>query len=341
MANWLNLVFLFFLLAFSAFNFAAEISIIALGKIKLKALVEKGQVKAKIISKVFAHPERLFGTILIVNNLVTILAGSIGTILALNLFGDIAVIPATIIVTLLITMGDVIAKTYAARNPKQVSFLTIRPLQIIMFIFYPLVKFFAVVTNFIIRIMGGGKDLSPFVSKEELRMLIKIGHEEGVLEEKEREMLHRIFEFSQKKAKEIMVKADKMVACDLDSPIEEILDRIIDSGHRRIPVFKNNVHNIIGIAYTKDLLVMARNVELLILEDCLTKPHFIAEDMRVIDLLSEFQKSKVHLAIVRDGNDKVVGLVAIDDLFAEIVGEIIPEHQDSRIINYQLIINNC
>ncbi|MDI6736226.1 MAG: hemolysin family protein [bacterium] len=326
MDNWLNLIFLCLLLVFSAFNFAAEISIIALGKVRLKALVEKGQHKAKIISKVFAHPERLFGTILIVNNLVTILAGSIGTILALNLFGDIAIIPATIIVTIFITMGDVIAKTYAAKNPEQASFLTIRPLRIIMVIFYPVVKFFAFVTNLIIKILGGGKDLSPFVTREELQMLVKIGHEEGVLEEKERELLHRIFEFSQKKAKEIMIKIDKMVACDLDSPIEEIMDRIIDSGHRRIPVFKNDVHNIIGIAYTKDLLAMARNVELLILEDCLSKPHFIAENMRVIDLLSEFQKSKVHLAIVRDGNDKVVGLVAIDDLFAEIVGEIIPEH---------------
>lgn len=326
MDNWLNLIFLCLLLVFSAFNFASEISIIALGKVRLKTLVEKGQLKAKIISKVFAHPERLFGTILIVNNLVTILAGSIGTILALNLFGDIAVIPATIIVTILVTIGDVIAKTYAARNPQQVSFLTIRPLRIIMFIFYPLVKFFAFVTNFIIRILGGKKDLSPFVTKEELQMMVRIGHEEGVLEEKEREMLHRIFEFSQKTAKEVMIKIDKMVACDIELPIEEILDKIIDSGHKRIPVFKNDVHNIIGIVYTKDLLAMARNVELLILEDCLTKPHFIAEDMRVIDLLNEFQKSKVHLAIVQDKNNKVVGLVAIDDLFAEIVGEIIPEH---------------
>lgn len=326
MGNWLNLIFLCLLLVFSAFNFASEISIIALGKIRLKALVEKGQHKAKIISQVFAHPERLFGTILIVNNLVTILAGSLGTILALNLFGNIALIPATIIVTLLITIGDVLAKTYAAKNPEQVSFLTIHPLRMIMFIFYPVVKFFALITNFIIKIMGGGKDLSPFVSKEELQMLIKIGHEEGVLEEKEREMLHRIFEFSQKKVKEIMVNLDKMDACDIDSPLEEILDRIIDSGHRRMPIFKDDIHHIIGIAYTKDLLAMARNVELLILEDCLTKPHFIAEDMRVIDLLSEFQKSEVHLAIVRDKNDKVVGMVVIDDLFAEIVGEIIPEH---------------
>ncbi len=326
MENWLNLIFLCLLLVFSAFNFAAEISIIALSKVRLKALVEKGQIRAKIISQVFAQPEKLFGTILIVNNLVTILAGSIGTILALNLFGNIAVIPATIIVTILITLGDVIAKTYAAKNPEQVSFLTICPLRIIMVIFYPVVKFFAFVTNFIIKILGGGKDLSLFVTREELQMMVRIGHEEGVLEEKERELLHRIFEFSQKKAKEVMVKVDEIVACDVALPIEEVLDRIIDSGHRRMPIFKDNIHNIIGIAYTKDLLAMARNVELLILEDCLTKPHFITQDMRVIDLLGEFQKSKVHMAIVRDGNDKVVGLVAIDDLFAEIVGEIIPEH---------------
>jgi putative hemolysin len=200
-----------------------------------------------------------------------------------------------------------------------------------MFIFSPVVNLFAWMTNFIIKIFGGKKDLSPFVTKEELQMMVRIGHEEGVLEEKEKEMLHRILEFSQKKAKEVMIKFDKIVACNIDSPIEEILDRIIDSGHRRVPVFKNDLHNIIGIAYTKDLLAMARNVELLILGDCLTKPHFIPEDMRVIDLLSEFQKSEVHMAIVCDKKDKVVGLVAIDDLFAEIVGEIIPEHIDTRL----------
>lgn len=323
--TWLNLIFLSFLLAFSAFNFAAEISIVALSKIRLKSLVEKGHLKAKAISKLITHPERLFSTILVANNLVTILCGSIATIIALNLFGDIGVIPATIIVTVLITIGDVVAKTYSAQNPEQVSYLTIRPLQVIMFILSPFVKFFTIITNFIIKIIGVEKDLSPIVTKEELHMMIRIGHEEGILEEKEKELLHRIFEFSNKRVKDVMVKRKDMVACDISLPIEDILDEIIESGHRRIPIFKDNVNNIVGIVYTKDLLAMARNMELLILEDCITKPYFIHEDMRVIDLLSEFQKSKVHMAIVRNQRQEVVGLIALDDLFEEIVGEILPE----------------
>jgi putative hemolysin len=324
--TWLNLIFLFFLLAFSAFNFASEISIVALSKIRLKSLVEKGHAKAKAISKVIAHPEKLFGTILVANNLVTILCGSIATIIALNIFGDIGVIPATIMVTVLITIGDVVAKTYSAKNPEQISYLTIRPLQVIMFILSPFVKLFAVITTLIIKIIGGKKDLSPLVTKEELHMMIRIGQEEGILEEKERELLHRIFEFSNKRVKDVMVKKKDMVACDINLPIEDILDKIIESRHRRVPIFKENINNIIGIAYTKDLLAMSRNIELLILEDCITKPYFIKDDMRVIDLLSEFQKSKVHMAIVRNKEKEVVGLIALDDLFEEIVGKILPEH---------------
>lgn len=324
-SNWLNLIFLFFLLAFSAFNFATEISIVALSKIRLKSLVEKGDLKAKAISKIIAHPEKLFGTILVANNLVTILAGSIATILALNLFGEIGIVPATIIVTLLITIGDVVAKTYSAKNPEQVSYLTLRPLQVVMFILSPFVRLFALMTNFVIRIIGGKEDLSPLVTKEELQMMIRIGQEEGILEEKERELLHRIFEFSNKRVKDVMVKKTDMVACDIDLPIEDILDKIIESGHRRVPIFKDDINNIIGIAYTKYLLAMSKNVELLILEDCITKPYFISEDTRVIDLLSEFQRSKVYMAIVRNERQDVVGLIVLDDLFEEIIGEILPE----------------
>ena len=230
--DWLNLIFLFFLLAFSAFNFASEISIIALSKIRLKSLAEKGDPKARAISKIIAHPEKLFGTILVANNLVTILAGSIATIIAVNILGEIGIIPATIIVTVLITIGDVLAKTYSAKNPEQVSYLTLRPLQIIMFILSPFVKLFALMTNFII----------------------------------------------------------------------------------------------IGIAYTKHLLAMSRHAQVLILEDCISEPYFISENTRIINLLIEFQKSKVHIGIVRNERQNVVGLIALDDLFEEIVGEILPEH---------------
>jgi CBS domain containing-hemolysin-like protein len=305
---------------------------VALSKIKIKAMIEQGNRKAIAINRILERPEDFFGTILIVNNLVTILAGSIATVIAMTLFDKGGILIATILVTLIITLADILAKTYSVRNPEFVSYWIVRPYQFLMFVLTPFIKILSWTTRNIMRLFGDKKVLVPFVTREELKTLIKIGGKEGILHEKEMDMVYKIFNFTEKRAKDVMIEMDKVFMCDIDLPIEEILEQISMVGYKRVPLYKDSKDNIVGIAYTKDLLAMWTNQQLLILEDCLSEPYFIEEDMKIIDLMQQFQTSQMHMAIVKNKKGKIVGLVCLDDLFEEIVGEIVSEH-----INYAFL----
>jgi CBS domain containing-hemolysin-like protein len=172
---------------------------------------------------------------------------------------------------------------------------------------------------------------SPVITEEELRLMIEIGKEEGILSDEEKKMLHRIFEFGDTSVSKVMVPKEKIVAVNSKSSPEELLNIFVEEGHSRLPVYENSIDNIIGVIYARDLLYVLRDKSLFLLEDIVNKPYCVAGTLRVNELLRKFQADKIQIAIVTDEHKKTLGLVTVEDLIEEIVGEIEEGH-----VNYTL-----
>ncbi len=162
--------------------------------------------------------------------------------------------------------------------------------------------------------------------EEELRLMIEMGKEEGVLSDEERKMLHRIFEFGDTRVSEVMIAKDKIIAVNINSAPEALLDIFVEEGHARLPVYQDSVENIIGIIYARDLLYILKNKGLFVLQDLVHQAYYVVPTLQVNELLRKFQADKLQIAIVVDGNKKTLGLVTLEDLLEEIVGEIEEEH---------------
>lgn len=164
------------------------------------------------------------------------------------------------------------------------------------------------------------------MTEDEIRMSIKMGGETGILTESEHKMIHRVFEFKDTLVKEIMVLKNDMVCINIEDPLEKIIEKAIEEGFSRLPVYKNNIDNIVGVLYAKDLLSMLREQNLIILQDCVRQPYFISPTKKVSDLLKKFQKGKLHMAIVKDEYNSTLGLITLEDLIEEIIGDIRDEY---------------
>jgi CBS domain containing-hemolysin-like protein len=187
----------------------------------------------------------------------------------------------------------------------------------------PLIVFFIGISNIILKIFGiGPTKRSPLVTEEELRLMIEVGKEEGVLSDEERAMLHRIFEFGDTKVADVMVPKDKIIGININFSSEELLNVFVEEGHARLPVYSGTLDNIVGVIYARDLLYILRDKGLFLLQDLMHPPYLVPHDMKVNDLLRKFQQDKVQIAIVTDANKKTLGLLTLEDLIEEIVGEI-------------------
>jgi CBS domain containing-hemolysin-like protein len=196
-------------------------------------------------------------------------------------------------------------------------------MDLIIKVLEPIVKIFLDISNWALKVMGEEpKKRSPLVSEEEIRLMIELGKEEGVLTDGERSMLHRIFEFGDTLVYEVMMPVEKIVAVDINSSADELLDVIVEEGHSRIPVYEGNINNVIGVIYARELLNVWRNRELIVIQDLLHPPYFINSRRRVSELLREFQKIRVYMAVVTDEKKNTLGIVTLEDLLEEIVGEI-------------------
>jgi putative hemolysin len=167
---------------------------------------------------------------------------------------------------------------------------------------------------------------SPLITEEELRTMIEIGKEEGVLSDEERKMLHRIFEFGDTKVADVMIPKEKIIAVDIKASPEDLLNVFVEEGHARLPVYAGSIDNIVGIIYARDLLYILKDRGLFLLPDLVHEAYYVSNKMRVNELLREFQKEKIQIAIVADENKKTLGILTLEDLLEEIVGEIEEEH---------------
>lgn len=341
---WLIFLFIALLILLNGLFAAAEIAVVATRKSRLKQLVEEGQERAKILLSFKENPDRFLATIQIAITFVGVLASAIGgaTIAIQVIKPAIEKIPIGFIsasseaisigiVTVIITyfslvFGELIPKSIALTHPERVGLKLSRLIEIISKIFTLFVDILTFSTNLILR-PTGRKTFTEraYITEEEVRMLIREGGEQGVFEPTEQELIHSVFEFTDMSAKEVMVPSTQMVTVNIGMSVDEIKSIIAEEQFSRYPVTGKDLNDIRGILYAKDFLnaIAAGEVDI---RKLIKPPFFIPETMKISNLLKEMQKRRVHMALVIDEYGGVSGLVTLEDLLEEIVGEIRDEY---------------
>lgn len=321
----LLLIILGVLTVLSAVFSGTEAGFISLNKIRLRHLREKKTRGAERVYRLVAHLDELITTILICNNLVNTAIASISTVLFIRILGpEWGVFASTIIVTaFLIILCESTPKIFATNHPELVVFGLRHVASWLVMAFMPLVRVANVVSRVLIRLFGGRPRFrAPLVTEEEIKLMIRIGKEEGYYGDGERKMLERIFHFDEITVMDVMTPFEKMFSIDVNIREEDLADLLMEKGHNRIPVYDKDPQNIIGILYVHDLLYLMKNSRLINMTDLLSAPYFVPPAKRVAELLREFQHRKTQIALVRAQNNRVMGLVTLEDLVEEIVGEI-------------------
>ena len=326
---WLQLTILVVSLILCATASAAETALTSISRIKLRNLVEEGDVRAAEIENLLDNPNVFLSTILVINSVAVIVASSMATVLALRFSETLGELISTVLISLVVLIFcEITPKTAAVQNPIRWARVLVRPVRNAAWLLRPIVWSLSAVTNFFVRLIGGQiKHRGPFVTEEELRLLVSVGEEEGVLEEEETEMIHSIFEFADTTVREVMVPRIDMVTLEADATVDEAVDLALQAGFSRIPVYKESIDDIIGVLYTKDMLKQLReDHNTLPIRDLVRPAYFVPETKKLDDLLREIRQKRVHMVIVVDEYGSVAGLVTIEDLVEEIVGDIQDEY---------------
>ena len=320
------LIILCVLFVFSALFSASEAALISLNKVRLRHMVENKKRGARRVYGLIARMDKLIATILVGNSLANTAIAAIGTLIFTKFFGEgRGLLVATAIVTIvLVIFGELIPKMIATSHPEGVSFFIRHFVSFCIWFFSPLTRFLTAVSNGVIRLLGGNPHhRSPLVTEEEIKMMIHIGREEGFYGENERKMLERIFHFDEIEVRDVMTPLEKVISVPAGIAIEDLENTLMEEGHNRIPVYEGNRQNIIGILYVRDILYLFKNSSLINLRDVLSAPFFVSSNQKAAELLKEFQRRKIQIGIVRDAQaEKAIGLVTLEDLIEEIVGEL-------------------
>lgn len=335
------------LLGFSAFFSGSETSYFSLLQSDLDFFQSSLLKKEQRVAKLMMQPRQLLITIIIGNTVVNITIASLAAILTtqfcikFNFNPKIGILLNIVVVTLvLLITSEVMPKVIAVRNARAFSRAVSGVLTVIFYLFSPISLILTRFTRFVQYSVGFSAERSQ-LSEEELRTLADVGLEHGTLEKDEKEMIHSIFEFGETTVKEIMVPRTDMVCVELNSTLTQIMELVKTKLLSRIPVYEDRIDNIIGILYVKDLLPLLdkRKKERLDLKKLARPPYFIPEQKKIDDLLRHFQKERIHMALVVDEYGGVAGLVTLEDVIEEIVGEIQDEH-DKESPLYQKIDKN-
>jgi putative hemolysin len=321
---------------------AAEIALVTVRRSRIEQLIDEGNRRAVRVRRVVDDPGRFLAVIQLGITFIGFLASafaaiSLARVLAdafvrLGAAEDVATGAALVLVTLLLSLftivfGELVPKSVALAHPDRVALLVAGPIDLLGRLLGPLVAVLAGVTRAVVRPFGIEVTKEARISAEELKLIVERGGEEGVLEAEEEQMIHAVIELGDRRLHEVMVPRPDIVALPASATIDEAVEVIVREGHSRIPVYEESIDEIVGILYAKDLLPILKNgAERPPLRSLLRTPVFVPESMPIDDLLHELQRRKVHLAIVLDEYGGTAGLVTIEDLLEEIVGEIQDEY---------------
>lgn len=327
-----QLVVLVILLMGSAFFSASETALMSISKIDARHMVDQNIKNAKIVSKLVEDPNKLLGAILVGNNIVNIGASSLATVVATGIFGTdgagIAAAIATGVMTLLVLIfGEITPKSLSTQKSQEVACFVARPISLVVLIFNPVVKVLMFISNLMIRLFGGKIDTSkPFITTDELKTIVTVSHEEGVLEEEEKEMIYNVFGFGDSYTKDVMIPRTDMIAVDVNATYDEIIELYKQEQFSRMPVYQESHDNIIGVIYMKDLLLKQFDPKDFVISDFLRDVYFVHEFKRIDELFKEMRSKKIGMAIVVDEYGGTSGIVTLEDLIEEIVGDIDDEY---------------
>lgn len=332
-----QILFLVLLVVLSAFFSSAETAMLSVNKVRLMNLKDEGNKHAELVLKLLEQQSKLISALLVGNNVVNIGASSLATKMAIDLWGSKGVGFATGIMTLVVLVcGEVVPKNLAAANAAGWSMKVAPILAVLCFVLTPVVKLLTIISDFVARLNKNAEG-DPLITEGELKLLVNAGQEEGFLDENETDMINSIFEFDETIVKEIMVPRIDMVAINVEENISTVIELIIDAGHSRIPAYEGSVDNIVGILYAKDILKnIDRDFNQWRVKELLRPAYYIPENKKVNDLLTELRQKKVHMAIILDEYGGTAGLVTIEDLIEEIIGDI----QDEYDVEEDLITLN-
>jgi putative hemolysin len=334
----LGLATIVLLIGLSAFFSSSEIAMFSLAPHRVESLVEDDVAGADAMAELKGDPHRLLVTILVGNNIVNIAMSSIATgLFALYLSQGAAVAAATFGITALVLLfGESAPKSYAVENTESWALRISRPLQIAELVLLPLVVLFDYLTRVVNKVTGGRSAIeTSYVTRDEIRDIIETGEREGVIEEDERDLLQRVFRFNNTIAKEVMTPRLDMTAVAKDASIEEALETAVQSSHARVPIYEGSLDNIIGVVHIRDLvrdLNYGEGVpEDLTLESLIEPTLHVPESKNVDELLAEMRQNRMHMVIVIDEFGTTEGLVTMEDLTEEIVGEILEGEEEEPI----------
>lgn len=332
-ANILQIGLLVVLLLGSGFFSASETSLMSLSKIRIRYMEDEGVKGAKLVGSLIEKSSDLLSSILVGNNVVNIAATSVSTSLFINIFGDGGVAIATAVMTVLVLVfGEITPKTIAANSPEKVAVVVSKPISIIMKITKPIVWVFNLLTGIIFKIMGIDNDgVKPFITEEELKAMVNVSHEEGVLEMEEREIINNVFQFGDMQAKEAMIQRLDMVAIDIEDSYDEIIELFKSEKLSRLPVYQESIDDIVGILNIKDIIFLSdEEIENFDIKDYVREAFFTYEFKKITQLLEEMKKEKTQMAIVVDEYGGTAGLLTIEDLVEVIVGDIDDEYDEEE-----------
>lgn len=310
----------------------SETALMALSKIRIRHMVEEGVKGAKLVEKLAEDPSRLLGAILIGNNIVNIGASALATSVAVKAFGEGAVGVVTIVMTILVLIfGEITPKSIAKQNSESVALKVSKIINIVVKVFRPFIAIFTAISGLFIRLLGGDpKATEPFITEEELKTMVGVSEEEGVLEDVEKEMIFNVFEFADSQVKDVMVQRVDVVAVDINATYDEVINIIKTEQFSRIPVYNQNIDDVIGILNVKDLIIASQSKENFKISDYMREPYYTFEFKKISELFNEMKKTRNHMSVVLDEYGGNVGIVTIEDLIEEVVGEIEDEYDDEE-----------
>lgn len=327
-----QIIFLLILLSLSAFFSSAETALTTVNKIHMRTLADADNKKAKMVLKITKDSAKMLSAILIGNNIVNLSASSIATTLAISMFGSYGAGIATGIITFLILIfGEVSPKTLSTIKADSISLKIAGIINVLMIVLTPVIFLINKLSLGVLFLFGvKASDGNRVMTEEELRTIVDVSQETGVIEDEERAMIHNVFDFGDAEAKEVMIPRIDMTFVHIDADYNEVLEIYKQDMFTRLPVYEESTDNVVGIINMKDLLLI-ENTDNFSIRDIMREPYFTYEHKNTSDLFLEMKKSSISLAIVLDEYGVTAGLITLEDLIEEIVGEIRDEYDTDEI----------
>ena len=355
---WIQILIILLLIIANGFFSSSEIALISARRSRIKQLAEKGHKKAQLVSKLQNKPDVFLATIQVGITLVGTLASVVGGAKLVdhlklwlekiplqavqNSSESIAIAMVVVIITyLLLVLGELVPKYLALAYPERVAFRTVGPVHVLSNLTFFFVRLLSNSSRFLVSLFVKGLPKeSGFISDEELKFIVHEGKTKGIFDQTEEELIRSALEFTDTTVRNAMTPRTEIVALDKNAGQQKVIRAMTEQGFSRIPVYQENLDHVVGIIYAKDIINLLQNRDLIILEDILRNPYFVPDSMKISELLKNFQKKRLHMAIVLDEFGGTAGLITLEDIIEEIVGEIRDEYDREEEEEIYLLSDN-